>query len=255
MPLRKKATKGKTKVKATVVKQAQNVRQSVKVVIEAPKRRAPRRPAKPTQSDMLKGLMRAPEYTTFRDLTPAAPSTGYGQAPPQYPINNAPQQQRVDQQDNVGSVSGSLSLLPQGQLPAPPERKALPAPKEEEKKSSEDEEENIIVSGAKPYNPRQDQTLEELRLSSNEYQLRMRAIRAEEKEKKKQEEKARQEAFDERNRERRERTLMTAQDINAFMKKPIVEEEIIPVPQKAIDKAQALKKSIIGKKNKKEEAL
>ena len=145
MPLRKKATKGKTKVKSTVVKQAQNVRQSVKVVIEAPKRRAPKRPAKPTQSDLLKGLMRAPEYTTFRDLTPTAPSTGYGQAPPQYPLKNDLYQQRLDQQENVGSVSGSLSIAPQGLLPAPPERPALPAPKEEEKKSSEDEEEIIIM--------------------------------------------------------------------------------------------------------------
>jgi hypothetical protein len=142
MPLRKKITKGKTKVKTTV-KQAQNVRQSVKVVIEAPKRRAPRRPAKATQSDMLRGLMRAPEYTTFRDLTPTAPSTGYGQAPPNYPINNAPQQQRIEQQDQIGSVSGTIGLLKGLQLAG-----LLKGPVEEEKKSNEDDPEEVIVSGS-----------------------------------------------------------------------------------------------------------
>lgn len=175
MPLRKKITKGKTKVKTTV-KQAQNVRQSVKVVIEAPKPRR-RAPAKPTKKDLLSGLMRAPEYTTFRDLTPAVSSTGYNSVPPPHPLKNDPHQIQLKQQDQIGSVSGSLSIAPAGLLKAP----------EEEKKSNEDAPEEVIVSGAQPFNPRRDLTKEEMRLARAELAL------IEREEKKAREEQAKKE--------------------------------------------------------------
>jgi hypothetical protein len=195
MPVRKRKTKA-IKAKGPI----QTVKQSVKVVIQAPAKPVRRRRATTAgKRDMLRGLMRAPEFTTFRDLTPVPKGST------QQPLDL--NQLRLAFQDAIGSVSGGLNIAPKGLLPPPKE--------EEEKKSNDDAPEEIIVSGVKPYNPRQDQTLEELRLSSNEYQLRQREIKKAQQQKEKQEKQAREEASKQRDLERRERRLMEEQDIDA----------------------------------------
>jgi hypothetical protein len=114
MPVRKRKTKA-IKAKGPI----QTVKQSVKVVIQAPPVRR-RRATTGGKRDMLRGLMRAPEYTTFRDLTPVP------KASTQQPLDL--NQLRLAFQDAIGSVSGGLNIAPKG---------LLPPPKEEEKKSDD----------------------------------------------------------------------------------------------------------------------
>jgi hypothetical protein len=122
MPIRRRRTKPGIKVKGPI--QTQTVKQSVKVIIQAPPKPVRRRRATGgKKGDMFRDLMRAPEYTTFTDLTPVSPSTGYVSNPPPQPFRNDLNQLRIENQDRVGSVSGGLSIAPQGLLPAPEEKK------------------------------------------------------------------------------------------------------------------------------------
>jgi len=127
MPIRRRKTKPQVGIK--VRGPIQNVKQSVKVIIQAPAKPVRRRRATTgaKKGDIFSNLMRAPEYTTFRDLTPVSASTGYVPTQPQQPFRTDLNQLRIEDQDRIGSVSGGLSVAPQGLLPGPkPEDKKDP---------------------------------------------------------------------------------------------------------------------------------
>jgi len=126
MPIRRRRTKPGIKVRGPI----QNVKQSVKVIIQAPAKPVRRRRATTgaKKGDIFSNLMRAPEYTTFRDLTPVSASTGYVPTQPQQPFRTDLNQLRIEDQDRIGSVSGGLSVAPQGLLPGPKPEEKKPDP-------------------------------------------------------------------------------------------------------------------------------